>query len=701
MTSLVDCGWELSQVGELTARLAGRGGARAAWGRRPDGPPPTMDDLDVEVHRAGAAVGLDAAPAPLSFPVTARALRGLAPAVLCDGTHLVGLVSAGRGTARVAALDGGERALPAARICDWLNDPLLAPHAAAIAEVLGAGDLSPRGGRRASVALGRAIVGTGQLPGCFVLRRRASESLWRQLRERGLLRPLAAVSGVELARSAVTLLAWWILGGGALSGELEPWTLAAWVLVLVTGVALSTASEWWEGLGVLGLNLLYRRKLLHGAMQLPLDLVRRMGSGALLSRAVEAEALDTLAVSAGVNGLIAALDLVSAGLVLLVIPGATPLFVLYATWLVACAAVGWALFRRQRGWTERRVAMSQDLAEVFRGRRTRAAQVARRAWHEGEDHEVARYADVSRRLDRARSAFVSLSGRGFMVLATLGVGAAVVAGAAPAPVVAAMVGAVLLAERSIGSVVVALDAVGEVVIAWGQGRVLYEGSASAEPPGLTGLDALDGARRAPDATLLEATSLSFGYSRSQEAVLEDVDLTVRRGERLVLVGRSGAGKSTLASLLSGLRAPVAGTLLLDGLDRRTRGAEEWARRIVYVPQFKDNHLFTGPLALNLLMGRRWPPRREDLDDARSVCAELGLGPLIERMPLGLMQEVGEGGWKLSHGERSRICVARALLQKPDLAILDESFGALDVATTRRCMEALLRRDSALLVIAHP
>ena len=84
-----------------------------------------------------------------------------------------------------------------------------------------------------------------------------------------------------------------------------------------------------------------------------------------------------------------------------------------------------------------------------------------------------------------------------------------------------------------------------------------------------------------------------------------------------------------------------------------------------------------------------------------MCEELGLGDLIARMPAGLMQMVGETGWQLSRGERSRVFLARALLQCAPLTILDESFAALDPDTLARCMRCAQARSDALIVVAHP
>ncbi|MFL5385412.1 MAG: ATP-binding cassette domain-containing protein [Longimicrobiaceae bacterium] len=109
-------------------------------------------------------------------------------------------------------------------------------------------------------------------------------------------------------------------------------------------------------------------------------------------------------------------------------------------------------------------------------------------------------------------------------------------------------------------------------------------------------------------------------------------------------------------------------------------------------------MLTGAFAV--LMGR-WPPTPADLRDAERVCRGLGLGPLLDRMPGGIFQMVGETGWQLSHGERSRLFVARAVLQRPEVLILDESFAALDPETLRSTLEYLFAGDAALVAIAHP
>jgi ATP-binding cassette subfamily B protein len=166
-------------------------------------------------------------------------------------------------------------------------------------------------------------------------------------------------------------------------------------------------------------------------------------------------------------------------------------------------------------------------------------------------------------------------------------------------------------------------------------------------------------------------------------------------------GPSGGGKSTFASVLSGLRKPESGLLLCGGLDLPTLGHACWRQRVASAPQFHENHILTETLAFNLLMGRGWPPTPDDMREAQTLCEQLGLGELLAHMPGGILQMVGEGGWQLSHGERSRVFMARALLQGGNLVILDESFAALDPESLRMSLECALERAKTLMVIAHP
>jgi ATP-binding cassette, subfamily B, bacterial len=169
---------------------------------------------------------------------------------------------------------------------------------------------------------------------------------------------------------------------------------------------------------------------------------------------------------------------------------------------------------------------------------------------------------------------------------------------------------------------------------------------------------------------------------------------------VLLEGASGSGKSTLAAVLAGARRASAGFVLAGGLDRHTLGDAAWRRRIAMVPQYHENHLFSAALLFNLLLGRSLPATAQDEAEADALCRELGLGALLQQMPAGIHQLVGDAGWELSQGERSRIFLARALLQRADLLILDETFAALDPDNLRLCLECIRRRAETMIVIAH-
>jgi ABC-type bacteriocin/lantibiotic exporter with double-glycine peptidase domain len=202
-------------------------------------------------------------------------------------------------------------------------------------------------------------------------------------------------------------------------------------------------------------------------------------------------------------------------------------------------------------------------------------------------------------------------------------------------------------------------------------------------------------------TLIETRGLTFRHHARTRPVLENCSLQIAHGDRILLEGPSGGGKSTLMSLLTGLRTPEAGVLLLRGLDRSTFGASGWRRRVAAAPQFHENYVLSGSFAYNLLLGREWPTSPELREQAAELCKELGLGELVAKMPSGLEEMIGETGWQLSHGEKSRLYIARTLLQGVELVILDESFASLDPETMRTVQRCVLDHAPSLVVVSHP
>jgi ATP-binding cassette subfamily B protein len=341
------------------------------------------------------------------------------------------------------------------------------------------------------------------------------------------------------------------------------------------------------------------------------------------------------------------------------------------------------------------------LVEKMIGHRTRLAQQPPTRWYEGEDQSLTGYLKGSQDIDRATVKLAILP-RLWLVAALLGLTPTFLSGGGTLARVAISFGGILLAYRAMEALREGFSFLTDATIAWEQIGALFQAAARPELPGNLTASAWDGEPSAtsPGMPLLDATDLVYQHPGRSEPVIRDLSLRIRSGERLVMRSPSGGGKSTLVSLLNGSRTPHSGRLLLGGHDRHGIGDEGWTRRIATAPQFNENHVFSETFAFNLLMGRRWPPDRGDLDDAEATCRELGLDDLLERMPGGLLQRVGETGWRLSHGERSRLFIARALLQGGDLVILDESFAALDPESLRRSLDCALRRAPTLLVISH-
>ncbi len=477
--------------------------------------------------------------------------------------------------------------------------------------------------------------------------------------------------------------------------------MAAWALLLLTAVPARLLATWVQGRFAIGAGRLLKQRLLYGALRLEPEEIRHQGAGQFLCRVIESASIESLAVNGGFLGLLAGLELVVAAAVLGMGAGGGGHVLLLAGWVALSLLIGFWFYRQRHRWTETRLTMTHDLIERMVGHRTRLAQEPRERWHDGEDQALEQYLEQSSTMDRAAVAQAGVA-RGWLVLGLIGLAPAFVSGSGSPTTLAISLGGVLLAFLALEKLTTGLSSLLSAAIAWRQIAPLFEVAARAEEGGSSALAWRTGERPLdPGERLIQAHELTFRYGERGPPVLNGVTLNIRAGDRLLLEGSSGGGKSTLASLLCGLRTPESGLLLLGGLDRQTLGSKGWRRRVVAAPQFHENHVLTGTFAFNLLMGRQWPPTEEDLRQAEALCRDLGLGDLLARMPAGILQMVGETGWQLSHGERSRLCMARALLQGADLVVLDESFAALDPETLERCLRSVMRRTSTLLVIAHP
>lgn len=194
---------------------------------------------------------------------------------------------------------------------------------------------------------------------------------------------------------------------------------------------------------------------------------------------------------------------------------------------------------------------------------------------------------------------------------------------------------------------------------------------------------------------IEIQRVTFGYRRDQ-AVLHEISLQIRPGERVALVGPSGGGKSTLVSLLARLYDPWEGQISVDGTDIREITLKSLRDNVAIVPQ--EPFLLPLSVADNIAYGRPSASRHEVIEAARAASAH----EFIERLPEGYDTVIGERGSTLSGGEQQRLSIARALLKNAPILILDEPTSSLDAGTEASLLDAFQRlmRGRTSIVIAH-
>jgi ATP-binding cassette subfamily B protein len=655
----------------------------------------------------GLHFGVEIRPAAISYGELDAALKHTAPLLIRISSsrepRFIALVGSRRGRLFLLRPDLGIERVPATTITAILRGPVEAPLRKQVERLIAIAKLAERDCHRAEQAL-FADLGPAPIDGVWTLRAASGAPFWAELKGIGCLVRVAGLALFHAAQYLLWIGSWWLIGRAALEGRLDAGWLAAWALLLATLVPFQAVTAWLEGSLSIDVGRLLKRRLLCGALRLEPEEVRNDGVGRLMGRVIECEAVEALALTAGFAGLTAGIELMVA-LALLAF-GA-------ARWLPALCLVGWIAvsiglgrryWRRRSDWTRARLEITHDLIERMVGHRTRQAQGRSAHRHEGEDEALQRSLDLSHGMDREGVRLAAVVPRGWLLVGVLGLAPAFAAGAVPTVQLAIGVGGILLAYQALRKLTAGLWHVAGAAIAWTQVAPLFDAAArpqSVGAPGFARLAAEGFGRSAAHIPVVEVRDLVFSHRGRAEPALQCRKLVIAAGERVLVEGPSGGGKSTLGALLAGLRVPQSGAILLGGLDRETLGSMAWRRHVALAPQFHENHVLTETFAYNLLMGREWPPRAEDLRDAEGICNELGLNELLTRMPAGLFQMVGETGWRLSHGERSRLYIARALLQGAELVIFDESFAALDPENLQKALACVLKRAPTLMAIGHP
>ncbi|WP_419883197.1 ABC transporter ATP-binding protein [Peribacillus sp. B-H-3] len=195
---------------------------------------------------------------------------------------------------------------------------------------------------------------------------------------------------------------------------------------------------------------------------------------------------------------------------------------------------------------------------------------------------------------------------------------------------------------------------------------------------------------------LDFENISFAYDESEEPVLKNLNLHVRKGETIALVGMSGGGKSSLVSLIPRFYDVSSGRILLDGTDLRDFKVRSLRDKIGMVLQ--DNILFSESVVSNIRMGKPDATMEEVIEAAKAANAH----DFIENLSEGYETKVGERGVKLSGGQKQRVAIARVFLKNPPILVLDEATSALDLESEHLIQEALeeLAKERTTFIVAH-
>ena len=196
--------------------------------------------------------------------------------------------------------------------------------------------------------------------------------------------------------------------------------------------------------------------------------------------------------------------------------------------------------------------------------------------------------------------------------------------------------------------------------------------------------------------VLEFDEVTFQYPGADFPVLEGLSFTARPGRTTAVIGSTGSGKTTLLSLVPRLFDVTGGAVLIDGTDVRELDPDVLRSRIGIVPQ--KAYLFTGTVASNLRYGNP-----DATDDELWEALEIAQGAdFVRAMPDGLNSPIAQGGTNVSGGQRQRLCIARALVAKPQIYLFDDSFSALDLSTDARLRAALRphTRDATVVIVAQ-
>jgi ATP-binding cassette subfamily B protein len=697
--------WPKTRVGEALFVLGAHTRLPVA-GMEQHSPAPDLDGpelstwIEIEAERGGCSAEPRCVPLGGIVQLFQRGTPALVQIRALPGEPFIAVTASQGAWLTAIGPDRRLHRIPVDEVAAAIRLEFEAPVSVAIDRSLDAMGLTGAKRERVRTALLQERLAAIRFRACWTLRLPAGAPIAALAREARVGQRLSIVVGAHVAQYTLWLMSWWLLGRGALTGTLDMGWLLGWMLLLGSLVPFRLLGTLTQGRALVAIGALLRRRLLHGGLRLDPQTVKHQGAGHLFSLVVEGSALDSTMLTGGLQALFAFIELTIA-IAILSFAAASPTAALVLTaWIAGAGFATWRYVRYRRSWTRERLQLTHQLLESIVGHRTRAIQQVPDRMHAGEDEMLERYLETAARMDRVSAWLTAVMPRGWLLAGLCVLALDIVPGGATTAAVTMTVVGLLLGYRALRRLSVGITGLADAAIAWHTVAPLEKAAARADSLSVAPSPVTMRAGGASCSTAVDVRDVTFRYREHGEPVLHNCSLRVRRGANVLIEGPSGSGKSTLASLIAGLRRPAAGAVLIDGVDRSVTHPSTWRQRVLLTPQSHDNYLISGSLAFNLLMGRQWPPLESDFAEAEEICRELGLGDLLDRMPSRLNQQVGETGWQLSQGERTRVYLARALLQRAGVLVLDETFSALDPENIDRVIRCVQRRTPTVLAIAH-
>ena len=193
---------------------------------------------------------------------------------------------------------------------------------------------------------------------------------------------------------------------------------------------------------------------------------------------------------------------------------------------------------------------------------------------------------------------------------------------------------------------------------------------------------------------IEVSNITFKYSEDGPKILDNLSLSIKKGEYIAIVGTTGCGKSTLIRLLLGFEKPDKGSIFYGGRDLANLDLRSVRQKIGVVMQ--NGSLFPGDIFSNIIVTSPW----KTMDDAWEAAKIAGIDEDIRNMPMGMHTLISEGAGGISGGQKQRLMIARAVISKPQILIFDEATSALDNITQNHVSNSISSFNSTRIVVAH-